>query len=195
MKLRFDHFDLVAGWYDRIAGHPGPDSPLTNLLGVQPGQWLVDVGGGTGRNSAALRQAGANVAVAERSVNMANQACAKGLPAVIASADRLPFAANSAHRLLVVDAFHHFTIPHGPGMQISAAHELVRVLRPGGRLVIVEPDIRRWPVKLIAVAERLLLMRSRFLSPPDLVALFRRAGAHPLVVDDGGVSASLVLSK
>ena len=59
----------------------------------------------------------------------------------------------------MVDALHH-VINHG-----QTAREMYRVLKPGGRIVIEEPDIRSFYVKLIAVAEKLLLMRSHFLSP------------------------------
>jgi demethylmenaquinone methyltransferase/2-methoxy-6-polyprenyl-1,4-benzoquinol methylase len=38
--------------------------------------------------------------------------------------------------------------------------------------VIEEPDIRTFGVKIIAVAEKLLLMRSHFLSPEKIVDLF-----------------------
>jgi len=48
------------------------------------------------------------------------------------------------------------------------------VLKPGGRLVIEEPDVRCWQVKLVALVEKLALMRSHFLSPPEIVALLPR---------------------
>jgi hypothetical protein len=49
---------------------------------------------------------------------------------------------------------------------------MFRVLKPGGVLVIEEPDIRTFGVKLIAIAEKLLLMRSHFLAPDEIVKLF-----------------------
>ncbi len=39
-------------------------------------------------------------------------------------------------------------------------------------MVIQEPDIRKFAVKLIAVAEKLALMRSHFLGPEKIAALF-----------------------
>jgi demethylmenaquinone methyltransferase/2-methoxy-6-polyprenyl-1,4-benzoquinol methylase len=54
----------------------------------------------------------------------------------------------------------------------------MRVLRPGGRIVIEEPNIDHAVVKLIALGERLLLMRSRFYSPTDLARLFRTNGGR-----------------
>ena len=49
---------------------------------------------------------------------------------------------------------------------------MFRVLKPGGVLVIEEPDIRTFGVKLIALAEKLLLMRSHFLAPDGIMKLF-----------------------
>jgi ubiquinone/menaquinone biosynthesis C-methylase UbiE len=66
----------------------------------------------------------------------------------------------------MVDAMHH-VIHHG-----QTAAEMLRVLKPEGILVIEEPDIRTFGVNLIALAEKLLLMRSHFLAPQKISGLF-----------------------
>jgi demethylmenaquinone methyltransferase/2-methoxy-6-polyprenyl-1,4-benzoquinol methylase len=48
----------------------------------------------------------------------------------------------------------------------------VSLKKKGGLLVIEEPDIRTFGVKLIALAEKLLLMRSHFLAPDEIMKLF-----------------------
>jgi ubiquinone/menaquinone biosynthesis C-methylase UbiE len=87
-----------------------------------------------------------------------------------------------------VDALHHVID------QRHTAHEMYRVLKPGGRIVIEEPDIRTFGVKLIALGEKLLLMRSHFLSPERIVALFSFDSAKTSVHAAEG-SAWVVIEK
>ena len=82
----------------------------------------------------------------------------------------------------MVDALHHVCD------QTITADELWRVLKPGGRLVIEEPDVRTRAVKLMALAEKIALMRSHFLSPPEIAALFDRANALTTIERDGYIS-------
>ena len=93
------------------------------------------------------------------------QARQKGLTAASVESERLPFADGTFDRVLMVDALHH--VVH----QGETVRELFRVLKPGGRLVIEEPDSRTFAVKLIAIAEKIALMRSHFLSPPQIASL------------------------
>ena len=89
-----------------------------------------------------------------------------GLTAASTETERLPFADNTFDRVLMVDALHHVVY------QGESVREMFRVLKPGGRLVIEEPDLRTFAVKLIAIAEKLALMRSHFLDPNQIAALF-----------------------
>ena len=58
----------------------------------------------------------------------------------------------------------------------TAIRELLRVLRPKGRLIIDEPDIKRFSVKVVALLEKLALMRSRFLPAEEIRALIASHG-------------------
>ncbi|MBT5415386.1 MAG: class I SAM-dependent methyltransferase [Rhodospirillaceae bacterium] len=59
---------------------------------------------------------------------------APGLDAM-ADAQRLPFAAGSFANIVMVDVLHHIERP------LDFFHEAARVLRPGGRLALLEPAI------------------------------------------------------
>ena len=89
-----DHFDLIAHYYDRLAP-AAPDEELAALLAAGPGDWVLDIGGGTGRATQALAGKGARVVVCDLSRNMLDEARTKGLAAVQASADRLPRPAGA----------------------------------------------------------------------------------------------------
>lgn len=157
------HFDHLAWVYDRFAGRPNL-TVLRDLLGLPIRGWMLDEGGGTGRVSYPFLSQVGGVVIADASLPMLRAASKKGrLLTVKSLAELLPFSEQCFERIMVVDAFHHFHDAHG------AMGELSRVLKKGGRLVIEEPDLRRWTVKAVALAERLLLMRSRFLSPSAML--------------------------
>jgi demethylmenaquinone methyltransferase/2-methoxy-6-polyprenyl-1,4-benzoquinol methylase len=185
---RPDLFDRVSHRYDRLFPYGGPERLLPGLQ-MEPGLRLLDIGGGTGRVAETLSSQ-AQVLVCDPSPGMLREARGKGLRACAGLAERLPFADGAFDRLLVVDAFHHFYD------QPRAVAELLRVLRPDGRLVMEEQDIRLRGIKWVALAERLLLMRSRFFSLPDMLSLFRERGAAVLAVEEGvDDNVRLVLSR
>ncbi len=159
------HFNFLAPFYDRVISFSRLEQTLRVLDLPHPGS-LLDAGGGTGRVAAALRPHIGFLAVADVSRAMLVQARQKDLSAASAETERLPFADGFFDRVLMVDALHHVSD------RTATVRELYRVLNPGGRLVIEEPDLRTWPVKLIALAEKLALMRSHFLAPQQIAALF-----------------------
>lgn len=190
MKInsRHGHFNWIAPFYDRVFGSTNHDA-LFGHLAAEAGQLVLDIGGGTGRVAQRLRELGAQVIVVDPAPGMLRHAREKRLSAVRALAERLPFAADSIDRIYIVDAFHHFA------HQGQAAIDLVRILRPGGRLVIEEPDLRRFSVKFIAVAEKAALMQSHFYSPSGLADLFAAAGAELVTITPDRISAHVVLTK
>ena len=166
-----DHFDLLASFYERVIPPPDPAELVRHLGLPAPGR-LLDAGGGTGRVAGALRPFVDQVVVSDLSLGMLRQAGHKGgLGPLRAHAERLPFPDASFERVVVVDALHHFC------RQEEAVVDLLRVLKPGGRLVIEEPDISRLAVKLVALAETLALMGSRFLTPETIAELAARQGS------------------
>ncbi len=184
-----DHFSMLAPLYERVM-RPKDLARLRELLRLPTEGLLLDAGGGTGRVSRGLAGAVGGLVIADIAPGMLRQALIRGGRAVtLAAAQALPFADGAFGRVLSVDALHHFAD------QAGALAELWRVLAPGGRMVIEEPDIRRMRVKWIALAERMALMQSRFLAPAAIVALMRRLGIPAEVVEDGGLNVWIVTDR
>ncbi len=175
--MPFDHFNFMAPVYNRVGAYPALDTMLQ--IGAFPtGGRLLDVGGGTGRVANALRDQAAQIVIADVSLGMLRFAASKpGLQTAAAYSEHLPFPDDSFDRIVMVDALHH--VLH----QADTARELFRLLKPGGRIVIEEPDIRSFGVKLIALGEKLLLMRSHFLAPEKIASLFDSAHTRVIAKD------------
>ncbi len=173
-----DHFGLLAPHYDRLASFRHSER-MAARLALPEGGSLLDAGGGTGRVAEHLGQHAARVIVLDFSRPMLRQAAIKpGLAAVQGEVEHLPLASGAFDGIVMVDAFHHLRD------QEQAFLEMRRSLAKGGRLVILEPDIRRFSVRLIALGEKLLLMRSRFRSGEEIAAMALRAGLRVEVEHD-----------
>ena len=184
----FDHFDRLAPIYERLV--PPPDQGVLGpLLALSSGHVLLDAAGGTGRVSEALAGLAGRVVVCDASPRMLEQARKKGQETVQAELESLPFADATFDRILLVDAFHHVRD------QKAALGELLRVLKPDGRLVIEEPDVRRLPVKIVAVLEKLFLMRSHFKTPAAMAMMILENGGMPKLAREDGFRVWFVVIK
>lgn len=166
----FDDFRLIAPFYDCLFAFLRTDR-LRSLIGLPASGWLLDVGGGTGRVAQALDGAG-KVVILDISAEMLRRARNKGLLVVQGQAEALPFRREAFARILMVDTFHHLRD------QATSVSELLRVLGRDGRLVLEEFNVERPLVKLMALGERLLLMRSHFYRPHVLRRMFESAGGR-----------------
>lgn len=181
------HFDWIAPLYERVIRPPDP-ARIAALLDLPAPGWLLDAAGGTGRVAAQLCPMVERLVISDLSLPMLRQAAQKHNPncriaCSQGQVERLPFQDGQFSRILVVDAFHHFS------HQLESLRELARVLQPGGRLLIEEPDIRRAGVKLIALAETLALMGSHFRTPDETRAMVEAAGLQARADDDGAGTA------
>ena len=184
---QFDHFAVIAPLYARVTY--SQTNILREVAALPVKGRLLDVGGGTGRVSSAIRDLVDEVVVADVSFGMLKETNRVALKPVCGGSESLPFAGNSFERIIMVDALHHVT------SQAESAREMFRLLKPGGLLVIEEPDIRTFGVKLIAIAEKMLLMRSHFLAPDEIVKLFASitSGEKNIRTEDG--TAWVVIKK
>ena len=177
----FDHFSWLGPVYERVISPPDPAALQSHLaLPCDAPCRLLDAGGGTGRVASLLRPYVSQLVICDLAHGMMTEATQKpGLDVVAAPAQTLPFCDGAFDRTLAVDALHHF------GDQAGALREMWRVLAPGGRLVIEEPDITRFGVKLVALGEKLAMMTSHFLRAEAVAALLEEVGAQPRVVRQG----------
>jgi SAM-dependent methyltransferase len=105
--------------------------PVLRGLEEAPGRVLADVGGGTGNYAAALAVEGWEPLVIDRSRSMLALAAAKGLRTIEGDAHSLPLENESIDALTLISVLHHLDDP------AIALAEARRVLRPGGRAVVV----------------------------------------------------------
>jgi demethylmenaquinone methyltransferase/2-methoxy-6-polyprenyl-1,4-benzoquinol methylase len=182
-----DHFALIAPYYDRIFYRSSVED-LVRRLEPEIAHRVLDVGGGTGRVAQHLVGAVGQICVLDPSPGMLAEGQQKGICITQGEAEALPYASHLFDRIMMVDAFHH--LRH----QERAAAELMRVLVPGGRLVVEEPDIGHVAVQAVALGEKLLLMRSRFRQPRAMQHMFEVLGGR-VRIDRRGHTAWIVVDK
>lgn len=142
-------FDVVAPRYDLINGILSLGqvhlwrAAVRKAIDPQPGQVILDVAGGTGTSAAALRARGTRVVVCDISEGMVEVGRGKypEIEFVQGSATDLPFEDNTFDAVTVSFGIRNFD-------DVSRAlREMLRVTKPGGRLVIAEFSTPLAPVR------------------------------------------------
>jgi len=141
-------YDLVrssfgpnAAKYTHSHGHADTEALARLVAGLAPrrGDWVLDVGAGAGQTGLAFAAAVARVVALDLTREMLQEtrlnAAARGIRNLAVQqggAEALPFDAGSFDIVVCRRAAHHFAAP------AQAVLEMARVLRPGGRLAIVD---------------------------------------------------------
>jgi demethylmenaquinone methyltransferase / 2-methoxy-6-polyprenyl-1,4-benzoquinol methylase len=151
-------FDAVASRYDVTNDvlSLGQDrrwrSAVLEAVGAGPGERVLDLAAGTGTSSLPFAQAGAHVVPCDFSQGMLAVG-KRNLP-------QLPFTAGDGTRLPFADAsFDAVTISFGLRNLVDAdagLREMLRVTRPGGRLVVCEFSRPTWAPLRTLYAEYLM---------------------------------------
>jgi demethylmenaquinone methyltransferase/2-methoxy-6-polyprenyl-1,4-benzoquinol methylase len=183
-----DHFGLLAPFYDRALPFRRLELFLDFARLPTEGK-LLDAAGGTGRVGKSLEGYASQVVVVDLSSKMLQEASKKGgLKLVNSHTEKLPFKDEEFDRIVMVDALHHVCD------QAETAAELWRILKPGGCLVIEEPDFREISVKVVALLEKIALMRSHFLDPTQIANLFPHKNSEKKIMHEG-FNAWVIIAK
>lgn len=129
---RYDRTNTVLSMgLDRLWRHR-----TRQVLQLEPGERVLDLAAGTGVSTAELRRSGANAIACDFSLGMLQAGRA------VRSRRKVPFVAGDAlHLPFAADAFDAATISFGLRNVAdvpTALEEMLRVVRPGGRLVVCE---------------------------------------------------------
>lgn len=173
-----DHFALRAAKYDGSSSWC-TDEDLARIMleaaAPSPSDRMLDVACGTGLISRLFKTHVAEVVGVDITVEMAGHALPHLDRLIMASAESLPFRNGEFDLVVCRQGVQFMDLP-------QAAMEMVRVLRPGGRLIIVNlcaygPEDRADYFKILRLRNP---VRRHFFLPQDLEALVRQAGCHQL---------------
>lgn len=119
--------------------YAGRRALVRRLVAPLPPGRAVDVGCGTGGNTAVLRDLGWTVTGVDPSPVAAPLAARRGFPVVRADARRLPLRDGVVDLVLSTDVWEHVDD------DAAVAAETARVLRPGGRALVAVPcSMKLW---------------------------------------------------
>ncbi|TDD59583.1 methyltransferase domain-containing protein [Kribbella antibiotica] len=142
---------------DQMAGRPAVQALKAwalEQLAPQPGETAVDVGSGTGEDVVAFADLGLRAIGVEPSAGLRAEAVRRSGPSEVefveGLADKLPFDDESVDVVRCERVLQHVEDPAG------SVREMARVLRPGGRIVLIDTD---WQTAIIHPADPEVLQR------------------------------------
>lgn len=113
---------------------------VTRALDLAPGQRVLDLAAGTGTSTAPMARAGARAVACDFSPGMLAEGRRRqpDLPFVAGDATRLPFADATFDAVTISFGLRNVVDPD------AGLREMLRVTRPGGRLVVCEFSHPHW---------------------------------------------------
>jgi ubiquinone/menaquinone biosynthesis C-methylase UbiE len=183
---RHTDYDRIARTYDmryERNSYPGVEGALRDFVGGVAGLYVLEVGCGTGHWLEFLQASTVQLQGLGFSAGMLAQARLRrpGIPLVRATAESLPWRAESFDHVFCINAFHHF-----PNKKVFL-REARRLLRPGGKILIVGLDPHRgvdqWFV-YDSFPESLEIDRQRYASARSLREWMKGAGFQDVITQE-----------
>lgn len=174
-------FDSIAWVYDFAVSSRwfcNPDR-LLSLLELTGEEAVADLGGGTGLYAAAFSPHCRSVTVIDESARMLSRVPgAENVSVMRADIRSLPIPDNSYDDALMIDVVHH--VPSAE-KAIAEAH---RILKPGGRLLVVDFDAHSIKTRLIRPFEVLLFGHIHYRTPEAMAEVLCTAGFTDVRCED-----------
>ncbi|MFK8850767.1 class I SAM-dependent methyltransferase [Streptomyces sp. Ac-502] len=173
-----EHFRMRAATYDRSSSwctDQGLGEIVLGLGSPAPGDRVLDVACGTGLVSRLFSGRVAEVVGLDLTAEMAEQAAPFLDRLVVAPAEKLPFDDGEFDLVVCRQGMQFMDLP-------DAVEEMVRVVRPGGRVVLVNlcaygPHDRDTYFEILRLRNP---VRRHFFLPEEPAALLRGAGCDPV---------------
>lgn len=164
MSILFNRFAFLYDGFMKVTGL-GREERLLRFLGDVREKKVADIGGGTGSLACILTNSGAHVTIIDPSEAMTKIAVKKDgrLKVLNAKAESIPLGTNEFDFVCMKDCLHHMT------EQQKALEEAVRILKPGGKILIQEFNPFHPVGKIIFLFERMAFEKTRMIRPDDLV--------------------------
>lgn len=169
-------FDRFAFWYTPFMRLLGPHERYARNIRkagrLRRDQRVLDLGGGSGLMAERLAPYVREIVILDPSRKMLAQANVRTRVGV---AQRIPYPAGSFDVVLCVDSFHHFSNGSKDKERAmrAAAKEMLRVLKPRGRLLILEFDMgTRWGRMIRFFENSLMRWGSSFFTREEFRAFF-----------------------
>lgn len=162
-------FDILAPVYNRFSRILFSEirEEIIDKMDFDSNDRILDVGGGTGAflEKILKKNPELEVFLLDTSKSMIEEtSIAESI--IVGKACWNPFSSNSFDYVLCTDALHHFQ------HKKRSVKEMMRVVRPGGTIIIFEMNAKSPITKFIKFGERILGEPSKFFTPKELASLF-----------------------
>ncbi|YCM45561.1 methyltransferase domain-containing protein [Verrucomicrobiaceae bacterium 227] len=188
-----EQFTKQAIPFTKLKGHLDSVGLLIGMTEVGPNDSVLDVACGPGLVACEFAKVAAHVSGIDLTEKMIEQA--RGRQAVeglqnmgwqVGAATRLPFEDACFSVVISRYTFHHFTHPE------AVLAEMIRVCKPGGRILVADPVLPAECVVAYNAMERLRdPSHTRALSSGELEEMFQAAGLGEIRRTDYGVEMEL----